>query len=192
MAGDGPKGEDRSMSDATARVRRPISQALPAAERSSRRTAWWLGGALGIVVGVVVALFVVPPLMGRYFGTADVGLGDDFRRDGATLTFETFEELATAAGGRTITATLRLRATEEVAVGLADARLHLEGGAIIPAERPPEPHGGAADAPVRLQPGADLRAVLTFVIPAGLGTKPEYIELEAPRVRFHFEPGEPE
>lgn len=183
--------EDEAVADGPAQVRRRVIRELPAAERSSRRTAWWIGGLLGVLVGVGVALFVVPPLMGRYFGTADVGLGEDFRRDGATLTLMAFEERHTT-GGREIVATLRLRATAEAAVGLATARLHLEGGVIIPVQRPPEPGGRNADAPLLLQPGADLRAVLTFVVPAGLGTEPEYVEFQTPRVRFHFEPGEPE
>jgi hypothetical protein len=179
-----------TMSDTPARIRRRISHERPVEEQSSRRAAWWAGAALGIVAGTIIAFFVVPPLMNRYFGTADLGLGSTHRADGGAYTMTEFSEEPGADGTRILVATFRATSREGAKFGIGGARLHLEGGAILaPA---PGIDGAAPPGALTLEPGADLTLTLRFVVPAGLGTKPEYVEFTTPRARFHVEPGEPE
>ncbi|MFN0096605.1 MAG: hypothetical protein ACKVVT_17750 [Dehalococcoidia bacterium] len=177
------------MAESPARVRKRISHELPVEERSSRRTAWWIGGLLGVLVGAVVAFFVVPPLMNQYFGTADVGLGTAHSADGGRYTLTAFDEEPGLDGTRTLVATFEVASRSGAEFGLAAARLRLEGGAILP---PARPSGSAVPDPLVLEAGASRTVELRFSVPAGLGSKAEYIEFSQPRVRFHVEPGEPE
>ena len=72
----------------------PVRRRVPAKEELSpeasrlRRRYLWGGAILGVAIGALVAVFVIPPLMSHYFGTADVQFRDTYERDGHAVTVE--------------------------------------------------------------------------------------------------------
>jgi hypothetical protein len=167
-------------------IRRRLDTAPPPEEVAGRRRWWWAGGVLGIVAGVLIAFFVVPPLMGHFFGTADVALGDTYSRDGRSLAVDEVRDSRAGegdGGGQLVEVVLRVDVEERWQPRLSDFRLRLESGLILVPR--------SADPPA-FAPGPEARLSLTFAIPAGVDAAPRILELDDPKVRFHLYPGEPE
>lgn len=168
------------------RVRRRIEHEEPATPPSIRRLYWYGGAALGVLAGVLVALFVVPPIFDRYFGVADIALGHEYRADAAIIRVE--RAGAAAGDPARFEVVLAVRENHSWCPTASDFRLELEGRVSIGAPRlePDTALCAAAGTPFQ-------GTTLTLSFPAG-GRDPadlRVLHVADPRVRFWLQPGEP-
>jgi hypothetical protein len=151
------------------------------------RIAWLVGGALGIVVGVIVAFLVVPPVFDHYFGVADIELGKSYRAESAGREARlTVREVRSGPEGTdSVEVLLEVVAPDGWGPGADTFRLRWSDGLV----------SAAASSDPPLLEGADagrgtFEVVLRYRLHALDG--PRALVLEYPGVRFHLQPGEPE
>jgi hypothetical protein len=150
------------------------------------RRTYWLGGALlGVVVGGLIAFFVIPPLFDRYFSTADIALGQTYRRgDGLAIRALPAREV-TGAGEARIEVGLEVGGTAKWCPEPRHFRLELEGGVSLAGARfeppPPCPDGGM---------GPGLLAI-TFAAGNHEAGEARTLHVAEPKARFWLQPGEP-
>jgi hypothetical protein len=172
------------MSERPARLRQRIPEEAPATPPSIRRLYWYGGAALGVVAGVVIALFVVPALFNRYFGVADIALGHTYRNDGLALRVVSAGLTPTEPGRFVIV--LDVLANEAWCPDPSDFRLELISRVSV---------AGAAltPGPEACVEGRLAAAVLSVSFASG-ARGPEQLHIlhvDHPRVRFWLQPGEP-
>lgn len=188
-----PDGSNLPMGGDTRLRRRRIGPETPPEAPGDRHRAWWAGGIIGVIVGVLVAFLALPPIFDRYFGFADIALGEAHTEDSVTLTALGYApgESADAAGTSQPTIVVTLRAVTGLAWDPGAARITLEfedgrrvTGARLTAE--------GSVAPVsRLAPGEDAILALTFTLAAESESEPRLIEFKELKSRFHLQPGDP-
>jgi hypothetical protein len=168
------------------RVRRRLEQPEPATPPNIRRLYWYGGAALGVLAGVLIALFVVPPIFDRYFGIADVELGHSHETEAVTL--------AGASAGLSADDPTRFEILLDVTGNSgwcptpADFRLELRGNVSIGAPRldPAADDCAATGAPIDTP-------TLAVSFPANGRTADQLhiLHITDPKVRFWLQPGEP-
>ncbi len=164
-------------------ARRRVSSDIPTDDASGRRRVLFIGAVLGIVAGVFVALFAIPPLFDRYFGVADIELGTAYRDGGFEVRIAGVEAAAQAEGGRTVArVTLALKG-DAGSWCPADDRLLLEFEGGVRAAR----SGGL---PPLACDGNAATGTVVLEFPAA-GTTPAILHSEALDARFHLQPGDP-
>ena len=149
----------------------------------ARRGCLLIGAFLGVAVGVVVALFLVPPLFDRYFGTADIALGDTHAADGKRLRVDRYQDNA-GAGGTEIIVTMTITSEAVWDLSMPTITLELEDGTIV--------GGVAVRGGPRVPAGeAGLDADFEFQRPAGNTARPKLISFSEPKARYYLQPGKP-
>ncbi len=154
-----------------------------APEDPGRRGCLLIGAFLGVGVGVIVALFIMPRVFDRYFGTADVELGATHSADGKRIKVERYDERPGSADSAVIVVS-SIQATGAWDPGTATVLLEFEDGTIV---------GSPAISPAgALVPGAEERRTFIFRRPAGNSSKPKLLSFSEPKARFYLQPGKPE
>lgn len=161
------------MTEAPAPTRRPVPDERE--DTSGRRGCMTVGALLGVAVGLVIALVVMPRVFDHYFGTADIELG------------KTWE----GTDGRTA----RVIDAERLPDGTFHVRVVLAGDWNT-TEAPPrlevtKVSGRLSPSTQSVEDGAG--AVVFQFPPVGVeGAEPRVLHFSDPRVRLHLQPGEPE
>jgi hypothetical protein len=157
-------------------------------ERSARRGCMFVGGILGVVAGVLLAFFVVPPLMNHYFGTADIPLGKEYRGDGRVLRVVDATRVP-GAGGEPYPGVFEVRLEVQsnktwTGVGAGTFKLELSTGEQLKAlEADSDRPETSFDFPL----GERRTLVLRFPGTERRDARPETLHVSDPRVRFHLE-----
>jgi hypothetical protein len=151
------------------------------------RTAWLVGGVLGIVAGVVVAFLVVPPVFDHYFGVADIELGKRYRTEssGREAHITVREVRSGPEGTDSLEIVLAVDAPEGWGPGDGTFRLRWSDGLVSAATTSEPPLLEGADTG-----SGSFEVVLRYQLHPLDG--PRLDVLEYPGVRFHLQPGEPE
>jgi hypothetical protein len=173
-----------------ARVRRPVSDSDETPESPNlRRGCVVTGAVLGILVGALVAFFVVPPLFDHYFGTADVELGKRYEHDGRAITVMSVDEYTAGRDGKTrlVSIDLKVEPGGPWKPDVAGFRLHLKDGLIV------QPVAPIEKIPVMFPDftGETRPLSLLYAVPES-HAPPDYIEVPGFRAHFHLQPGKPE
>jgi len=173
-----------------ARVRRPVAESdEPAESPNLRRGCVVTGAVLGILVGALVAFFVVPPLFDHYFGTADVEFGKRYERDGRAITVMSVDEYIAGRDDQTrhVSVVLKVEPGDQWSPDVGGFRLHLQDGLIV------QPLTPEAKAPATFPDfnGEARPFALVYSVPES-DAAPDYIEVPGFRAHFHLQPGKPE
>jgi hypothetical protein len=150
-----------------------------------------VGGVLGVIVGVVVALFVVPPYINDLFGTSDVSLGDTYDREGRTMTVVGAERVPGDDGEEYpgfFEVTLEVTATRtwEPTPSTFELEVSTSGGRAEAAPPDPARPETSLDFPL----GEERVLVLRFPGSDRRDAVLEKLHVSDPRVRFHLQPGD--
>jgi len=82
-------------------VRRRIEQ--PSEDQQKRSGCLMWGGVLGVLVGIMVGVYALPPILRHYYGEEKVAAGESYRGDGKVIRIDSLgqapEPLGEAASG---------------------------------------------------------------------------------------------
>ncbi len=173
------------MTEEPARVRRRVAQEEPGTPPSIKRLYWYGGAALGVLAGVLIALFVVPPIFDRYFGVADIELGHEYGGEGVRMGVTSAGAAADDPGRFNIV--LAIAENDGWCPTASDFRLELVGRVSIGgAQLTPDPASCRGSGPLEAE-------TLTVSFPAGVHSADELhiLHIEDPKVRFWLQPAEP-
>jgi hypothetical protein len=164
-----------------ARVRRRIASEEPSTDPSIKRLYWWGGAVAGVVIGAVAAFFAIPPVFDRYFGVADIALGDQYESGDLSLGVTS---AGLAADGQRFEVVLDVGENHGWCPADAVFRLELEDRISI---------GSATVDPARCEHAAPLVGPVTLSFAAGShgGELLRILHVDDPEVRFWLQPGEP-
>ena len=173
-------------------VRRPVGGEAATEDREGRRGCLLIGAILGVGIGTLVALFVVPPLLNHYFGTGDIELGTTYREDGNALTVREAERVPGDDGELypgTFEVVLDVTAGSPWAPTPSTFELELTDGTRLQA-LDPEPARPETSFVFELAEPREL--VLRFPGVERRDVEPDVLHVSDPEVRLHLQPGEPE
>jgi hypothetical protein len=176
------------MAEQPARARKPVEQPQPETPGSIRRLYWYSGAVLGVLAGVLIAAFVVPPIFDRYFGVADIALGDSYdgnvaelRVTGLDVSYDGSENLDR------FEIVLTVDRSEGWCPSASDFRLELEGNVTLGgATLDPAPGCVAGESEV-----AEGRLAVSFDGRGHAADAMHILHLSDPEVRFWLKEGEP-
>lgn len=161
-------------------IRRRLDLPDPA-EREGRTGCLVLGAVLGILVGALVAFFVMPRVFDHYFGTADIFEGETYRGDGKVMRLESLQRVPDAQGRE------YPGLFEAVFVVTANKSWHPQPGDFIleltNANDVPGTAFGEGVPPLPL--GDEVRLVVRFPGTERRDVEPEAVHIAEPDVRFH-------
>jgi len=161
-------------------------------EDPARRGCLWIGGVLGVIAGVIVAFFAMPPLLDLLFPPEHVAVGETFDHEGRVVTVRELRALdATPAdpeGSQRWRVIVDLTAARSWTLKFDTFQLRLESGdelktnAIETRDLPV--NGGEG---VRLPLGEPTLVTLHFIAP-NADDLPEQLILDDPQVQFDLPP----
>lgn len=157
------------------------------AETAGRTGCLALGAVLGIVAGVVVALFVMPRVFDHYFGVSDIFRGETYDNDGKIVVLESVTRIPDAQGREypgQFEAVFRITARKAWPLQASDWELELTTGDKL-AALAPDP--ALSDTSLALPLGDERRVVVRFPGTERRDARPEIVRLHLPKVRFHLE-----
>ena len=159
-------------------ARRRVTESEPE-DRSKRNLVVLLGALVGIGAGVVAALFIAPPLIDHFFGTADIDLGQPYERAHCVyrVTAVTRKTIATNETDATYDINFEIMGS---GVGFTANDFEIEmtnGTRIQPLEY--------------LSPGGGLHGI-RISVPAHVMGEPRILHVPALEARFHLIPREKE
>ena len=174
-------------------ARRRVVREMATADAAGRRGCMLVGALLGVGIGALVALFVVPPLLNHYFGTADVELGKTYEGDAKRMTVREVRtvpppEGATSSG--TLEVVMDVTTNKTWAPAPADFEVELSTGGERLALLPPDP--SRPETSLTVTHAEPRTLVLRFAASTRRDALPETLHVAEPRVRFHLQPGKPE
>lgn len=166
------------------RSRRPVQEDAPEGT-AGRRGCLLAGALLGIVAGVLVALFVVPPLFDHYFGEATVKAGKVYDGDGKRISVDFVSRYEAGRDGKTpfLGVQFRVRSEAAWAPDPGNFVLELEGGIKIGPVPPVE------KIPVmwpQFAAGQERPFELLFELPTGARLEGATVRFRDPKVRFEL------
>lgn len=176
------------MDEPAQRVRKRIPARVPG-DTQGRRGCLLIGAALGIVAGVLIAFFVLPPVFGHFFGTADIELGKTYAGDGKVIRIVNAERQPGPDGQLypgVFVVRLEVMTNKTWAPVGADFQLEMSG---IDGRRYPASSNPALGGVLPL--GNRIGLVLTFAGTERRDVLPLKLHLRSPEVRFHLQPGKP-
>lgn len=144
--------------------------------------AW--GGVIGVLVGIMVGIYALPPILKSIYGVEQVRYGETYEDDGRTLRVLSVTGIEREPDGA-IEVVIAPTATEPWEIPVEDFELELADGERLEILGEP-PEGAIMDA------GASEQFVLVFDRAPGQDAEPVYLHLSSPRVRFDLLPTEPD
>ena len=170
-----PDGETpESPAPARRRVDEPVK---PGTEGRAGCLAW--GGVLGVLVGIMVGLYALPPILKSIYGVEQVAAGETFEDGGRSLRVIGVTEIDREPAGA-VEVVLAIEVDEAWTLPAGNWSLELATGERIDLVGAP-PAGFVAEA------GSPTEFALTFARLPGLDAEPRYLHLSSPRVRFDLE-----
>lgn len=163
-----------SPAPARRRLEEPVK---PGTEGRSGCLAW--GAVLGVLVGIMVGLYALPPILKSIYGVEQVAAGETFEDGGRTLRVLRITTIEREPAGG-VEVVLAVEAGEAWTSPAGDWSLELEDGERLDLVGAP-PDGFVAEA------GSPTEFALTFARLPGLDAEPRYLHLSSPRVRFDLE-----
>lgn len=138
-----------------------------------------IGAVLGIVAGIAVALFVVPPLMDHFFGEPTVKVGGVYRGDGREV--GVLRTGTTAAGGFEVLFDVTSNKTWQLDPG--EFEIELTSG---PRLKALPPDAGDPRTSLDFPLGARRELLLRFPAADRRDARPVALYFKDPRVRFEL------
>ncbi len=161
--------------------RRVLSQ--PGKEKVEGRTGCIVTGAvLGVIFGIMFALYALPPILRSIYGEDVVEAGERYETNDRQIGILAWER---TTGTDAIEVRMVVRVEEGWATEPSDWLLVLEGGALV------EPRGPRAERPETSMEFGALETrefVLVFPLAPGQSAEPDYVRLSRPKVRFKLGP----
>lgn len=139
--------------------------------------AW--GAVLGILVGVMFALYGLPPILRAIYGPETVAAGETYQGDAKSLTVTSLEQ----TGGE-YRVELQARTNRTWEVTPETWQLEVEGrDEWVPALAP---DSGQPETAFDFELGEERTLLLRFPVPED-GGEPQVLHLDDPRVRFELQ-----
>ena len=139
--------------------------------------AW--GAALGIIVGIMVALYALPPILRSIYGEKTIAHGEVYEADGKRI-----EVVSAARDGDQLVVLLRLRSNQAWATNEDDWQLEVSTQDDWLPALEPDPKVPGTDFALELAEERIL--VLRFVAPERTDAEPAELHLRSPRVGFRL------
>lgn len=174
----------------TQKVRRRIEQ--PSEDAGKRNTVLLWGAVLGVIVGLMVGVYALPPILRHYYGETKVAADEFYSGDGKLIRVVTLGQASeplgeAAAGNRREDFFVTITVVSKAAWSPPATDFSLEFGAVHDWVQ-------ATEATVdgerleTIQPGVETNVSLHFVVDLPAETFPELkakaLHLSDPRVRF--------
>ncbi|HJP40865.1 MAG TPA: hypothetical protein QGF35_04080 [Dehalococcoidia bacterium] len=169
----------------------------PGKESRQRRNGCLAAGAvLGILVGIMVALYGLPPILRAMYGEKVIDPGDERTVGGRTLSVSGFtvgrDELCLGIPGcpaESIQLSLRVTVEDPWSPDTDDFQIEIAGidtwiGAIDPID-------GVLETDLQFLPGETRTVILRFPLPLGftaVETEPDSLHITTPRARLELSP----
>jgi hypothetical protein len=175
-------------------VRRRIEQ--PSAEKAKRSGCLMWGAVLGVLVGIMVGVYALPPILKHYYGEKVVAPGETYEGSGKVIRFVGVEPNPTegippkpGVVRRDFVATIVVRSDEAWAPEFRDFTLEF-----TELDDWQHAHGAEGNIPngFQFEPGRELEVGIHFSIerPEAEGgpLTPKALHLSDPRVKFEIAP----
>jgi len=140
--------------------------------------AW--GAVLGVIFGIMVGLYALPPILKSIYGVDQVALGETWEDGGRTMRVLSVTQVDRAPAGATAVQ-IEVGVAERWQIDGEDFELELADGERVDLVDVPE--GGFV-----FEPGSPTGTTLTFARLPGQEAEAAYLHLSSPRVRFDLLP----
>ncbi len=150
-------------------------------EAGNRSGCLLLGAVLGIIVGIMFALYGLPPILRSIYGEKTVAAGETYEGDGRSIRVVSVERTTDPDRYR-----VTLDVTTNKTWDLQPDDFNLE---ISTAKdwTPALPPGDDPDTSLDFTLGVERTLLLVFEAPQRVDAKPEKLHLEHPRLKFDLE-----
>lgn len=149
-------------------------------ERGNRSGCLMLGAVLGIIAGIMFALYGLPPILRAIYGEETVSAGEAYAKDAKLLVVESVERVDDV-----LVVTLMARSNktwEPEADGIKlEVSTQDEWLELLP------PEAGEPETSLEFALGEARTLVLRFPAPARIDARPIALHLADPRLRFELE-----
>jgi hypothetical protein len=161
------------------RVRRRLQTGQPGGSEG-RSGCLMLGALLGVIAGIMVGLYALPPILKSIYGVESVARFDTYSGNGKHIRVLAVQSPPTSAvSPDSIVVTLSVAADERWETSAEKWRLELADGERLEGLI-------VAPEPAVFEAGVPGQLVLRFPLLPGHEPVPEYLHLGGPRVRFEL------
>ena len=173
-------------------VRRQIEQPTEESQKRSGCLLW--GAVLGVLVGIMLGIYALPPILKHYYGETVVGPGETYESGGRRISVISVSHNLARSGSPSdlvrraaFDVTLIADVNEEWRLPVGAFTLEFEE---LDQWQSVSSHTDEPLHEILLQPGTTKQFELQFVVETGFGSDkltPKALHLSDPRVKFEIE-----
>lgn len=151
-------------------------------ETGNRAGCLFLGAVLGIIVGIMFALYGLPPILRSIYGEESVAMGATFDGDGRVIRVV---DVTRSAEPARFLVTISAETAKSWDLGPGDAKLEISTQDEWVEALPPDPADPRTSFDFVL--GQEREMLLRFPAPTRVDAEPVALHLAHPRVRFDLQ-----